>query len=249
MKLALCQFDMAWEDREANKKKIVRMLDEGLRGKKADWLVFPEMTLSGFTMDLAKSTVDASDLEFFSSLAKEHGLWLSCGVVQDGRNNLLTFDRSGRQVSSYSKIHLYSFGKEDKHYRAGERPERFQLEGFSVAPAVCFDLRFPHLFWDAAAKTDVYVVIASWPAKRAEHWMTLLRARAIENQAYVVGVNRTGADPTPLEYSGNSMAFDPLGRVVLDCGSREGVQVAEVDVDRAQIEKTRTRFPFLNDRR
>ncbi|MDD5627648.1 MAG: carbon-nitrogen family hydrolase [Elusimicrobia bacterium] len=248
MKIALCQLDMPWEDKAAAKARILSLMDKLPARDRLDWVVFPEMTLSGFSMDKAKTTVDDSDLAFFADLARRRRTCVSFGGVQDGFNRLITMDESGKLVSSYSKIHLYSFGKEDGTYRPGSRPEKFSLRGLSVVPAVCFDLRFPYLFWNAAAQADLYVVIASWPMRRAEHWMRLLQARAIENQAYVVGVNRTGKDPL-LEYSGNSMIFDPLGKVVLDCGTGEGVFLAEAEVDRALVEKTRTRFPFLKDRR
>lgn len=246
MKIALCQFDQAWEDPKANRDKIRNLVD-GCSGP-FDWIVFPEMTLSGFTMNRDVATLSDEDISFFKELAQRRSAWVSFGGVQNGTNNLITLDRTGKLVSSYSKIHLYSFAGEDKHYQAGDRSERFDLEGFSVTPAICFDLRFPHLFWDAGPHTDLYVVIASWPARRSEQWMTLLRARAVENQAYVVGVDRTGKDPF-MEYSGNSMIYDPLGKVVLDSGEREGIHVSQVPVDKALVAKTRERFPFFNDRK
>jgi len=248
MKIAICQLDMVWEDKAATKAKILSLLKSRPSQERMDWLVFPEMTLSGFSMDKEKSTLDASDRAFFADLARRQQAFVSYGGVQDGRNDLITVDPSGQTVSAYSKIHLYSFGKEDQTYRPGDRLDKFPLLGLRVVPAVCFDLRFPYLFWNAAADTDLFVVIASWPARRSEHWMRLLQARAIENQCYVVGVNRTGRDPL-LEYSGNSMVFDPLGKVVLDCGTAEGVFTAAGDVDQALVAKTRTRFPFIKDRR
>jgi omega-amidase len=246
MKIALCQLDMAWEDPEASKAKILSLL--GACKEPFDWIVFPEMTLSGFSMDTAKTSTSSADVSFFADLARERSVWVSFGAVHDRFNRLVTLDRSGKTVSSYSKIHLYSFAGEDKSYRAGERQETFPLEGLSVTPAICFDLRFPQVFWGPAEKTDLFVVIASWPARRSEHWMTLLRARAIENQAYVVGVNRTGKDPT-LEYSGNSMIYDPLGKVVLDCGTAEGISVAQASTDKTLVARTRERFPFFRDRK
>ncbi|HOW90151.1 MAG TPA: nitrilase-related carbon-nitrogen hydrolase, partial [Elusimicrobiales bacterium] len=150
--------------------------------------------------------------------------------------------------NAYSKIHLYAYGGEDKCYRPGTERALFELEGLRVMPAVCFDLRFPYLFWNMAEKADIYVVIAAWPMRRAEHWMTLLRARAIENQAYCVGVDRLGMEGK-VEYSGNSMCFDPMGRVVADAGSAEGVFVSEARVDREIVAKTRERFPFLKERK
>ncbi|MFA6091707.1 MAG: nitrilase-related carbon-nitrogen hydrolase [Elusimicrobiota bacterium] len=246
MRLALCQFDMAWEDREASKTRIMRLLEEGLAAQSADWLIFPEMTLSGFSMDPAKTTLSAQDVEFFQKIARDRRMFISFGGVQEGFNRLLTLDRSGRIIDSYSKLHLFGHAGEDRAYRPGSRRERFLLEGFSVTPAVCFDLRFPGLFWDAAEETDLYVVSASWPACRSEHWSALLRARAIENQAYVVGVNRMGRDPSA-DYCGASAVFDPMGRPVLDCGDREGIFF--IDVDLGQVRSVREQLPFLASRK
>lgn len=248
MKIALCQFDQVWEDRAANQQKITSLLAACPQISAAHWLVFPEMTLSGFSMTTRATTLAAADLAFFQTLARTNKLWLSFGGVRDGLNQLITMNPAGEIVSAYAKIHLYSFAGENAHYTSGVKQETFQLDHLAVTPAVCFDLRFPYLFWNKAKATDVFVVIASWPARRAEHWMTLLRARAIENQCYVVGVNRTGKDPA-LEYSGNSMIFDPLGKVVLDCTSAEGVFVAEIEVKQDLVTTTRTRFPFFNDKK
>ncbi len=115
-------------------------------------------------------------------------------------------------------------------------------------PAVCFDLRFPYLFWNMAERADIYVVIAAWPMRRAEHWMTLLLARAVENQAYCAGVDRLGFEGKT-EYSGNSMCFDPMGKVVADAGSVEGICVSEIDAAKETVTKTRERFPFLKERK
>ncbi|MDA8242979.1 MAG: hypothetical protein M0025_02535 [Elusimicrobia bacterium] len=248
MKIGLCQFDMKWEDKEANKRRIEDLLTECKCERGVDWLVFSEMTLSGFTMNTAVSELDDSDRAFFSGLAAEYNVNISYGGVEKGYNNLITLDRRGNRVNTYSKIHLYAFGGEDKHYKAGTKQEVFALEGLRVMPAVCFDLRFPYLFWNKAFDADVYLVIAAWPMRRAEQWMTLLRARAVENQAYCIGVDRTGLEGK-IEYSGNSMCYDPLGKVVLDCGTKEGIYISEVPLDRELVTKTRGRFPFLNERK
>ncbi|MCX5797042.1 MAG: carbon-nitrogen family hydrolase [Elusimicrobia bacterium] len=248
MKIALCQLDMAWEDKAATKRRILSLMSDCPPKDRIGWVVFPEMTLTGFSMDAAKTALDEADLAFFAELARTRRACVSFGGVQGGCNNLITLDASGQVISTYSKTHLFSMGKEDASYRPGARPERFDLDGLSVVPAVCYDLRFPYLFWNQAARADVFVVIACWPARRAEHWMRLLQARAIENQCYVVGVNRTGRDPL-LEYSGNSMIFDPMGEVVLDCRQGEGLFVAAADVDKTLVAQTRTRLPFFKDRR
>jgi predicted amidohydrolase len=199
-------------------------------------------------MNTAKTALDAEDLAFFAGLARAHRACVSFGGVQGGYNNLITMNASGQVISTYSKAHLFSMGKEDTAYRSGTRPERFTLNDFCVVPAVCYDLRFPYVLWDEAARADLCVVIACWPAQRAEHWMRLLQARAIENQCYVVGVNRTGQDPL-LSYCGNSMIFDPMGKVVLDCRQDEGTFVTAGDVDNSLVAQTRQRLPFLKDRR
>jgi predicted amidohydrolase len=248
MKIALCQLDMAWEDKAATKRRILSLMSDCSPQERIDWVVFPEMTLTGFSMDAAKTTLDEADLSFFAELARSRRACVSFGGVQAGCNNLITLDASGQVISAYSKTHLFSIGKEDSSYRPGAKPDRFILNDLSVVPAVCYDLRFPYLFWNQAANADLFVVIACWPAQRAEHWMRLLQARAIENQCYVVGVNRAGQDPT-LSYSGNSMIFDPMGKVVLDCRQEEGLFVSAVAVDKALVAQTRARLPFLRDRR
>ena len=248
MKIALCQYDIKWEDKEANKKKIAGLLAECKCAGEIDWLVFSEMTLSGFTMNTAISELDDSDRAFFSGLAAEYNINISYGGVEKGYNNLITLDRRGNRLNTYSKIHLYAFGGEDKHYKVGTKQELFELEGLKVMPAVCFDLRFPYLFWNLAPKVDVYVAIAAWPGRRAEQWTTLLRARAVENQAYCIGVDRIGMEGK-VEYTGNSMCYDPLGKVVLDSGTTEGIFLAAAPLDKALVAKTRERFPFIGERK
>jgi predicted amidohydrolase len=248
MKIALCQYDIKWEDKEANKQKIEDLLANCKFASEIDWLVFSEMTLSGFTMDTSVSELTDEDRAFFSGLAAEHNINISYGGVEKGYNNLITLDRRGNRINTYSKIHLYAFGGEDKHYSAGSKQELFGMEGLRVMPAVCFDLRFPYLFWNMAPKADVYLVIAAWPMRRAEQWMTLLRARAVENQAYCIGVDRLGLEGK-VEYSGNSMCYDPLGKTVLDCGTAEGIYLAGTPLDRVLVDKTRERFPFIGERK
>lgn len=248
MKIALCQYDIKWEDKEANKKRILDLFDSCPRKKEIDWLIFSEMTLSGFTMNAPVAELNDPDRDFFRDLAQRNNINVSYGGVENGFNNLITLNRHGDRVNTYSKIHLYAFGGEDKCYKAGSKQYVFELEGLKVMPAVCFDLRFPYLFWNMAGKADLYLVIAAWPMRRAGHWMTLLCARAVENQAYCVGAGRIGFEGK-VEYSGNSMCFDPLGKTVLDAGSAEGIFVSETDVTKDHVAKTRDRYPFLKERK
>jgi predicted amidohydrolase len=248
MKIAVCQYDAAWEDKEENKARIEKLLAECPDRREIDWLIFPEMTLTGFTMDRAAAELTDADKSFFTGLAAENDFNVSYGGVEKGFNNLITLDRGGKRINTYSKTHLFSYGGEDKHYKAGSGPEAFMVDGLRAAPAVCFDLRFPYLFWNLAEKADIYVVIAAWPGKRAGHWMALLRARAIENQAFCVGVNRVGREGK-IEYSGNSMCFDPLGNTVIDAGTKEGIFVSASRVNGEAVAKVRGKMPFLKERK
>ncbi len=244
----LLQYNIAWEDKAENKKKIASIIEQSAYKGAIDWLIFSEMTLSGFTMNRDISELDDSDRDFFSELAARYSMHISFGGVESGYNKLITIDRTGKRVAEYSKIHLYAYGEEDKYYRPGTIQTVFELEGVRIMPAVCFDLRFPYLFWNQAADVDVYVVIAAWPAKRAVDWMTLLRARALENQAYCVGVNRLGFEGR-IEFSGNSMGFDPLGKTIADAGTTEGIVITNPPIDPSLVQKTRARFPFLKERK
>ncbi|MBI5883943.1 MAG: carbon-nitrogen family hydrolase [Elusimicrobia bacterium] len=246
MKLGLCQLDCAFEDKAATKRRIARLLRRIPPGKALDWLLFPEMTLTSFSMKPRKTALSREDMSFFIAIAKERSAFVSFGGVRGGRNLLITLDRSGREVSSYAKTHLFTRLKEEDAYTQGSKPETFSLEGARVSPTVCFDLRFAYLYWNLGPKTDIFVNIACWPTRREEHWLTLLRARAIENLCYSVGVNRVGRDPD-FEYCGRSGIYDPMGVQVLDCGCKEGVFTADISVE--SVAETRARLPFLKDRK
>jgi predicted amidohydrolase len=146
----------------------------------------------------------------------------------------------------YAKIHPFTFGREHEHYAAGKDFLTVDIEGTRCTFFVCYDLRFADEFWALAERTDCYVLPANWPAARREHWMALLRARAIENQAYVVGVNRVG-DGGRLHYCGDSMIIDPFGEIVALASDSETIITANVDPDR--VRAIRAEYPFLQDRR
>ena len=152
---------------------------------------------------------------------------------------------------TYAKIHPFSYAGEHEHYAAGDRHVTVDVEGVRVSLFVCYDLRFADEFWTLAEDTDCYLVVANWPESRREHWRVLLRARAIENQAYVVGVNRVGQGGK-LEYAGDSRIIGPLGGVRAEAPPEDGKGVETVlieDVDPARVAEVRAEFPFLADRR
>ena len=167
---------------------------------------------------------------------------------KDGRvrNKALVFSSTGELLSFYAKMRPFTPGGESEHYAAGEHTTMFQWQDCHVSPFICYDLRFPELFRQAAVahRPQLFLVIASWPEKRILHWARLLQARAIENQAYVVGVNRVGNDPY-YRYTGRSMIVDFNGEIIADAGETEDCCQARLDL--AALQKYRQGLPFLND--
>jgi omega-amidase len=253
MNIACCQFDIRWEDKSANYSRVEAMI-AGSQLAADTLLLLPEMFATGFTMN-AQAVAEPDDgptVEFHSGLAKRHGIYVHAGLVLAGdgdgrpRNTALTFDASGRQIGRYAKVHLFSFAGEQEHYQPGSEVVTVPLLGTVMAPAICYDLRFPELFRAAVVQgAEIIAVIACWPESRESHWLALLKARAIENQCYVAAVNRCGQDPSDQRYSGRSQIIDPYGEVVADAGNREEVIVASIDLK--GLRAYRSSFPPLND--
>jgi len=242
MKTAIFQYDIRWEDKEYNKKRITTLLGgSDLSG--VEWIIFPETTLTGFSMDVNKTALKDEDISFFSELCRKRSCYMTFGAVVDKQNMAITMDKAGKIINEYKKIH--QFDDERNYYVAGKTVQSFSIGDIKIQPTVCYDLRFSYLYWDKALESDVSLVIANWPEARREHWMTLLRARAIENQTYVIGVNRIGKAPN-ISYSGDSKVFDPFGKELLDCGSKEGVFI--IELSKGLVVKVRQDFPVLRDR-
>jgi len=250
VRVALLQMDLAWEDVLENHRRAARLLEQAAAGG-ARLALLPEMFSTGFSMDsrrIAQPPGGPSE-SFLREGAARLGLWILASVPEAGepspRNMALLVSPDG-SVVRYAKIHPFSYAGEDRVYTAGDRVVTAEIDGVRVTPFVCYDLRFPEPFRTAAADTDLFAVVANWPDQRREHWRALLRARAIENQAYVVGVNRAG-DGNGLHYAGDSAAIAPLGETIVEADERE--QVLFCDVDPEVVKKLRTRFPALSDRR
>ena len=256
MRVACCQFDIAWEDKPANYRKVAALVRAaGLEA--GALLLLPEMFATGFSMntDVTGELPDGPTSRLLAELAREHRVYVLGGLALRAggawpRNEALVFDPDGRRVASYAKERLFAHGKEHKHYLPGEEAARFDWapDGGHVAPRICYDLRFPELFRRSAADgAELLPVIANWPVAREAHWVTLLRARAIENQAYVAGCNRVGRDGNGLEHSGRSQVIDFGGKVLADAEGREAVISAPVDL--AALRAYRKALPFLADMR
>ena len=251
MKVAALQHDIVWEDREAKFTRLEPMI-AGAAAAGARLVVLSEMFSYGFSLDADRitETPDGPSTRFLQETAAALDLWV-CGSIPilapgDSRpcNRLVLAGPNG-ETYRYAKIHPFSYGNEHLVYDAGDKPVTVQLDDLRVSLFVCYDLRFAPEFWSVAQETDLYLVPANWPRPRRSHWQALLVARAIENQAYVVGVNRVGTGGG-LDYAGDSAIVDPMGELLAAGAEVEATLIAEVDP--ARVAETRQRFPFLQDR-
>lgn len=254
MRVALGQIDMVWEDKEASLNKVENMVKEAA-AESADIIVFPEMTLTGFSMNLKEIGEDAScaqSLEQVKKIAMQNNIAAGFGWPalpepghQKGTNRFTVIGSDGDILADYKKIHPFTYGGESDVYEGGSRIVTFPFSGHTISLFICYDLRFPELFHIASKNADVIFVIANWPANRSVHWTTLIRARAIETQSYVVGVNCYGLRDN-MYYSGDSLAVDSIGNILGQISGREGVLICDID-NRAW--SLRDKFNVRKDRR
>ncbi len=250
MKVALLQLDIVWEDVAASHARAASLLERAARAG-ARLALLPEMFSTGFSMrpERVAQPPGGPSETFLRERARALGLWVIASVpeIREGkaRNVALVVPPSG-EVTRYAKIHPFSFAGEDRQYAAGDRIVTVNLEGVRVTPFICYDLRFPEPFRVAADVTDLFVVVANWPERRESHRRVLLQARAIENLAYVAGVNRAG-EGDGVRYAGRSVAFSPWGEVLAEAEEEETVVLCEVDP--GAVAEARERFPALKDRR
>lgn len=249
MKIGLFQYNPYWEDKEKNMKKIFDIFDKFYES--CELICFPEMTLTGFSMKPQKISEElkGQTYSFFRELAIKKSVNLVYGFARKQGdsffNTLVVLSKKGEILKTYDKIHLFSFAGENKIFTSGSIVENVEIAGVKIGLSVCYDLRFPELYRIFAyEKIKIMINIANWPDSRIEFWKALLKARAIENQAYIVGVNRIGADSVNI-YSGCSSVYDPLGNTVLEIINEEGIFYFEPDFE--FLEEVRNKYPFLND--
>ncbi|MEJ2581008.1 MAG: nitrilase-related carbon-nitrogen hydrolase, partial [Acidobacteriota bacterium] len=217
----------------------------------AEIVALPEMFATGFTMRAEEMAAYADAIrKFLAETARRHGIWLIAGYAEAGdslpANACSVMAPDGREALHYRKIHPFTLAKEPEYYEAGAELHTVEIHGVRVTPLICYDLRFPELFRLAAEATDLFVVIANWPAKRAYAWRTLLAARAIDDQCWVLGVNRVG-EAVGYPHSGDTSLIDPWGKVVATLAEEPGVVAGEVDAE--VVREARRRFHFVDDRR
>jgi predicted amidohydrolase len=249
MKAHLVQLDIAWEDPGANYESVRRLLDAADVAA-GDLLVLPEMFDTGFSFNIERTNDKAGGtLRFLCELADDLGVTVQGGRTTApchrcvARNVMSVLAPGDKLLAEYVKIH--PFQREAERFEAGRDVVTYPWGGLTVCPAICYDLRFPELFRLGARRgAEVFALGACWPIARAHHWRALVIARAIENQAYMLGVNRSGKDPMLL-YGGGTIAVSPRGDVLGELGDAPGV--LSVDVDPAAVRDWRAAFPALRD--
>ena len=245
--VALVQADLHWQNPEANRRNLAWLMDDQ---PGCDLYVLPETFTTGFLGDagMEAERMDGESVAWLREQAARRDAAV-CGslviAAADGvRRNRFVFALPDGQTVCYDKRHRFGYGGEDERYTAGQSPVVVSWRGWRIDLQVCYDLRFP--VWCRNTRGfDLQLFIANWPAPRADHWDSLLKARAIENQCYVVGVNCCGRDGNDIPYSGGSVAWSPEGQRLLDCGTEQCV--GRVTFDHAALQSLRERLPFLRD--
>ncbi len=256
------QTSLFWEDKKAN----LQMLEEKITSlfAKTEIVILPEMFSTGFSMQpqLFAEDMNGETIEWMKRMSSENGIVLTGSIIASDNNNYfnrLIWMLPNGQFGHYDKRHLFAYAGEHEHYTAGHKRLIASVKGWKINLQVCYDLRFP--VWarqapsqpppggeekSSAAEYDVLIYVANWPEKRSHAWKTLLCARAIENQCYVIGVNRVGNDGNNIYHSGNTLVIDPAGQVLYHMADEEDINT--ISLTKEKLTEIRTRFPFLNDR-
>jgi predicted amidohydrolase len=251
MKIALLQTDITWNSPSKNISKAAKLCADAA-SKGAEMVLLPEMFTCGFSMptgEFAKENFEIGS-SFLVNTARELNV-TTVGTVPEADKSGALYNsallcRPDQSIESYRKLHLFSYGEETTHYSAGSRLLTTSVGDLRCSVFICYDLRFPLPFYQVSPQTDLFIIPANWPSTRREHWITLLRARAIESQAYVAGINRVGQGGG-LSYSGDSVVFAPDGSQLTRTSGEEEVIVCDIESER--VSTWRATFPALRDRR
>lgn len=252
LSLSIIQSTLSWEDKAAN----LHMFEEKINSitTNTEIIILPEMFSTGFSMRPAAlaETMDGTTIQWMKEMAAKKKVILTGSlIIQDGKDfyNRLVWVLPNGELGYYNKRHRFAFAGEDQHYSAGNKRLVAQVKGWKINLQICYDLRFP--VWARqqssadAPEFDILIYVANWPERRSHAWKTLLTARAIENQAYVVGVNRVGNDGNNIYHSGNSMIVDPLGEVLYHKEHEE--DIFSITLQKEMLNEVRTKFPFWKD--
>jgi len=251
LSITTIQSNLHWEDKRANlvmfEQKIIDIKE------RTELVILPEMFSTGFSMkpELLAETMEGETVQWMKRIAKTQNIILTGSIIiEAGGNyyNRLIWMLPNEQYGYYDKRHRFAYAGEDEHYSAGNRRLIASVKGWKINLLICYDLRFPVWARQSNSETpeyDLLIYVANWPERRVHAWKTLLQARAIENQSYVVGVNRVGDDGNNIHYSGDSMIVDPLGEVVYTKNEQE--DVFTVTIDKQHLQSVREKLPFLKD--
>lgn len=257
LSITTIQTDLYWEDKERN----LAVLSDKIKSipTPTHVVVLPEMFSTGFTMkpEIYAEPMDGSVIEWMKRIAKEKNIILAGSLSireEDEYYNRFIWMLPNGQFGQYDKRHCFTLGKEDEHYAPGDKRVMASVGGWKIQLQICYDLRFP--VWarqqiqsdpdlEPAPEYDVLINVANWPEKRSQHWKTLLQARAIENQCYVVGVNRIGTDGNGVAHSGDSMVIDPFGEILYHCSGKEDISTTVLEKNK--LDEIRNKFGFWKD--
>lgn len=256
MRIALISLNPEYNNSVNNMQACRRLLDS-INEEKVDICIFPENTLTGFCFTSAHEIAEDLEknriIEFFSSLARNNSTFIIFGTFAydrnrvNVRNSAFALNRNGEIIGRYDKLHVFSPGGESKYVTQGDSLCFFEVHGINLGLVICYDLRFPELYHALSKNCSVIVNIANWPSTRSDHWLSLLKARAIEQQIFTVGVNRSGSDSDGVLFMGDSVVFDPYGKKSSPKVVKGEVQIFELDID--QVRNIQRRFDMKSDHR
>ena len=248
LKITVFQGYLFWENIDKNLQNISLRLS-GIR-EKTNLIILPEMFNTGFSMNAENlaEPMDGKTMQWMAKTAAKFESVVTGTLIikeDDKYYNRLIWMRADGTYDCYDKRHLFALGKEHQTYTAGTKKLIVDLNGWKICPMICYDLRFPVWLRNVGGEYDLLLIVANWPERRALHWRSLIPARAIENQAYVIGVNRVGHDGNEVYHSGDSTCIDPNGNVVYYKRDEEDVYTFSIIAD--EVKKTRRALPFLKD--
>ena len=240
--VALCPYAPVWNNPLSN-FSIIEELNSGII---SDLLLLPEMFSTGFILDpkSLNDTLAIKSKKWLESQSHQQMILASCPILEKDQfyNRLFVFDK-GKEITHYDKFHTF-IGGERSSYNKGKTLNVFEFKGWKIGLNICYDLRFP--VWCRSQECDIMVFCANWPSKRADHWIALLKARAIENQCFVIGINRIGTDENDWHYNGDSIVFDYSGKELINLKDLEICQSTTLSLQ--QLKEYRTEFPCLEDK-
>lgn len=251
--ISTIQTELHWENKEENLAQLEEKITS-LQGM-TEVVILPEMFSTGFSMrpEILAETMDGETIAWMKRVSMDNKVILTGSIIiqeNDKYYNRLVWMMPNGSYGTYDKRHLFAYSEEDKHYTAGNKRLITSVKGWKINVQVCYDLRFP--VWSRqsvsendSTEYDVLLYVANWPERRSHAWKTLLCARAIENQCYVIGVNRVGVDGNEIKYSGNSLVIDPLGEVLYHMADEE--DIFTITLQKEKLEEVRSKFPFLRD--